>query len=308
MTPATDTSAAESATVVVHVARTFVTMEDAFPQVEAVAVRAGRIVAVGSLAEVTATLGDTEFSIDETFIDDVVCAGFIDQHLHPILGATTLMTDVIAVEPWDLPGRHFPAATSEDEYRARLAEAEAAKADESEWLFSWGYHELWHGPLDRTVLDTISDTRPIAVWQRSCHEWYLNSAAIDTLGITPESMAGQGPASAMVDVAAGHWWEMGMNLLLPHIVPVFLTLERLVAGLQQMVTYLHQKGVTAFNEPGIMWAGNRGSCTSRSWVHRRPRSSPPSSWMPAARRTPEWRLPTRLPTPRPRWHGHPRAR
>ena len=92
-----------------------------------------------------------------------------------------------------------------------------------EWLFSWGYHKLWHGPLDRAALDAISTSRPIVVWQRSCHEWFLNTAAIEALGLTAADMAGRGPASEMVDFEAGHWWETGMNLLLPCLSPVFMS-------------------------------------------------------------------------------------
>jgi predicted amidohydrolase YtcJ len=80
-----------------------------------------------------------------------------------------------------------------------------------------------------------------------------HSAAIEALGISASDTAGQGPASAMVDVDAGHWWEAGMNLLQPKLATVFLTSERIAAGLRQMVAYLHGNGVTAFNEPGIMW-------------------------------------------------------
>jgi predicted amidohydrolase YtcJ len=103
------------------------------------------------------------------------------------------------------------------------------------------------------VLDDINTTGPIAVWHRSCHEWFLNSAAIRALGITRTQMAGHGRASAMVDFDGGHWWETGMNLLLPKLAPVFMSAERLSAGLSQLVRYLHSTGVTAFNEPGIMW-------------------------------------------------------
>ena len=49
--------------------------------------------------------------------------GLIDQHLHPILGATTLMTEVIAIEDWPLPDRTYPAARSAQEYRGRLTAA-----------------------------------------------------------------------------------------------------------------------------------------------------------------------------------------
>jgi predicted amidohydrolase YtcJ len=68
-------------------------------------------------------------------------------------------------------------------------------------------------------------------------------------------MAGHGAASEMVDLAAGHWWESGLfTLLFPRLAGVFLTPERLSGGLRQMVDYLHRNGVTAFNEPGIVWA------------------------------------------------------
>ena len=148
-------------------------------------------------------------AVDETFADAIVCPGFIDQHLHPILSATTLVTEVIATEDWALPGRTFPAAHSEQAYQRALRDAEQALTDPRNWLISWGYHPLWHGPLDRAVLDEISRTRPIAVWHRSCHESFSNSAAIAALDITHDQMAGQGRASGMVDLDRGHWWETG---------------------------------------------------------------------------------------------------
>lgn len=45
-----------------------------------------------------------------------------------------------------------------------------------------------------------------------------------------------------------------MNLLLPALSPVFMSVDRLAQGLRQLVVYLHSNGVTAINEPGIMWA------------------------------------------------------
>ena len=237
-----------------YAAGTFVTMEPGFPEVESVAVRDGRIVAVGPKAEVLAGLGDSAVVIDERFADQVVMPGFIDQHLHPILGATTLATEVISTESWILPDRIFAAATTPEAYRTRLQEADHALVDADEWLFSWGYHELWHGPLDRSILDEISATRPIGVWQRSCHEWFLNTAGIERLEITEADVVGHGAASAMVDLVAGHWWEAGLfTLLFPKLAGVFLTTARLTRGLRQLVAYLHQNGVTAFNEPGIVW-------------------------------------------------------
>jgi predicted amidohydrolase YtcJ len=240
--------------VLVFVADRFHTMEPELPVVEAVAVRDGRILAMGSLASVVDELGETPYVVDERLRGTVVLPGLIDQHLHPLLGASTLATQVISTEDWNLPDVTFPAAHTPEQYLARLRAAEAATTDPDEWLFTWGYHALWHGPMDRRLLDSISSTRPIGVWQRSCHEWYMNSAGIERLGITADSLAGRGPSSDQVDVAAGHFWEGGFfNLVMPELAGVFLTRERLTAGLHQLVAYLHRSGVTAFNEPGILW-------------------------------------------------------
>ena len=82
--------------------------------------------------------------------------GLIDQHLHPILGAAALATEVIATEEWELPGRTVEAANSHDEYVIRLRSAERLLDDPDEWLFSWGYHALWYGEMSRQILDPIT--------------------------------------------------------------------------------------------------------------------------------------------------------
>ena len=234
-------------------ARKFVTMEPGFPSVEAVAVRGERIVAVGSLESVRRSVGD-DYVVDDTHRDHIILPGLIDQHLHPLLGASTLATEVIATEDWFLPDRTFRAASSPEEYIERLRAAEKALDDPDEWLLSWGYHELWHGHLDRDLLDQVSASRPIGIWQRSCHEWYMNSAAIARVGLTEADLAGRGMASAQANLGEGHFWEAGFfNLVMPKVAPLLLSRERLTRGLHQLVAYLHQHGVTAFNEPGIIW-------------------------------------------------------
>ena len=232
----------------VFAARRVITMDPDLPEATAVAVSGGRITGVGTLGDLQ-EIGE----VDDTFATAVLCPGLIDQHVHPVLGASTLMTAVIAVEDWVLPSKTFPAARSPEQYRQRLAEAERALSDPDEWLFSWGYHKLWHGALDRAALDAVSATRPVVVWQRSGHEFFLNTAAIDNLGLSADQMAGHGAASDMVDFDAGHWWESGTNLLLPALAPLLLSPQRLAAGLRQMVDYLHANGVTAYNEPGALY-------------------------------------------------------
>ncbi len=239
--------------VTVYTAKKILTMERSNAQATAVAVGGKRILAVGSLEEVKAALGDRQFTLNEMFNSKIILPGLIDQHLHPILGALTLATEVIATEDWVLPSRTFKSANSSAEYIARLKEADGAMKDKNEWLFSWGYQSLWHGKLDRKTLDQISATRPIAVWQRSCHEFFLNTAAIEALGFTEKAMKGKGRVSEMMNWEEGHWWETGLNLILAPLFKVFATPDRMTFGLKQMIAYLHQNGVTAYMEPGALF-------------------------------------------------------
>ncbi len=245
--------AAPRVPVTIYTAKKIVTMERSNPEATAVAVAGKRILAVGSLEEVKAALGDLKFTVNDTFKSKIILPGLIDQHLHPILGALTLATEVIATEDWVLPGRTFKAANNPGEYIARLKAADSTMKDKNEWLFSWGYHSLWHGKLDRKTLDVVSTTRPIVVWQRSCHEFFFNTAAIKALGFTADAMKGKGRASEMMNWEEGHWWETGMNLILEPLLKVFATPDRMTRGLKQMVAYLHQNGVTAYMEPGALF-------------------------------------------------------
>ncbi len=235
--------------VTIYTAKNIITMEKSNPEVQAVAVAGKRIVSAGTLVSVKAALGDQPYTVDETFKDKVVMPGFIEQHMHPLLAALTLSTDVISMEDWDLPGKHFKSARTPEEYFERLTETNAALG-EKEWLYSWGYHSLWHGEISRAYLDKISSTRPIIVWHRSGHEFFLNTAAINALKLDKEAMEGHGHASSQYDWDKGHWYEAGSTVLLvPTLIKYMGTPERIAAGAHMLVEYLHQKGVTAFNDP-----------------------------------------------------------
>ncbi|WP_294536151.1 amidohydrolase [uncultured Rhodoblastus sp.] len=237
----------------IFTAQKIITMERAAPEATAIAVAGKRIVAVGSLESVKTALGARPYRIDDTFGAKIVMPGLIDQHLHPILGALTLAVEVIATEDWNLPGRTVKAAATPEEYSQRLKAAEAALKDPDAWLLTWGYHRLWHGKLDRAALDAIGATRPIAVWQRSCHEFYLNTAALKALGISEAMTQGKGIASEQASWKDGHFFETGLNLMMGPMLKVLATPERLSFGLRQMVAYLHANGVTAYNEPGALY-------------------------------------------------------
>ena len=226
---------------------TILTMEEEQPQVEAIAVREDKIVWIGSEKDID--------QLDATKVvdlkDQTLMPGLIQQHLHPTLGALTLSIPVIAPEDWELPSKTWKAAKGEVAYRAILKE-EVEQHTTDGTFFSWGYHQYFHGDLNRAVLDAISDTIPIAIWHRSCHEFYLNSAAINKYGISQEGIDAQGQLiKEQVNLEEGHFYENGVFIyLFSKVLPELAAPNRFIGGLKQMVQLLHEGGVTAFNEPG----------------------------------------------------------
>ena len=229
---------------------TIITMEEQQPRAEAVVADAqGKI----------AFVGDRETALRQypaagplDLQGRILMPGFIEQHLHPFLGALTLTIAVIAPEAWELPDKTWPAVVGATEYLAALRAAEQGMQDEGEILWSWGFNQYYHGALSRELLDTVSSTRPIAVWHRSAHEFYLNTPFIERFGIDQAGIDAVGPeVAAQIDLARGHFWETGALLfLLPIIFPELGNPQRFRAGLIQMVEMLHRRGVTAYAEPG----------------------------------------------------------
>ena len=127
----------------IYVAREFITMDPKKPRAEAVAVRDGKFVAVGTRAEVGAAAGK-DARLDKTFNDKVVIAGFVEQHVHPVLAALTMNTKVISIEDWDAIDGFSPSVRDEKGYSARLKNALAAHKDRRKPFVTWGYHHYNH--------------------------------------------------------------------------------------------------------------------------------------------------------------------
>jgi predicted amidohydrolase YtcJ len=235
----------------IYRAREIVTLDPARPSAEAVAVVGGRILWVGSLDETIAILGDQSHEVDTTFGDHVIVPGFVAQHDHPVLAALTMSSEILSIEDWVLPSGTVPAVKDKQDFIDRLTAAVAAGTDSNAPVLTWGYHPAFYGPLTRAELDVISATRPILVWGRSCHEFFLNTATLERGGLTREAYDAF-PASAkeQSNFEDGHFWEQGMFAILPHIATMVASPERLQAGLKLSRDYMHAKGITFGNEPG----------------------------------------------------------
>jgi len=233
-------------------AKKIITMDSSQPSATAIAVAGKRIIAVGTLDQIKALLGDRKYKVDDSFKNRVLLPGFIEQQLHPVLAALALSTEVISIEDWDLPGHTFHAANSEVEYLARLQRVHERMPKADEWLVSWGYQPQWHGKIDRAALDEISAKRPIIIWHRSTQEFFLNTPALKALGVSEESTRNRGEASQELNWEEGHFWREGVSVIAAPLLKALASPDRLNGELKQLATYLHVHGVTTYSEAGAL--------------------------------------------------------
>lgn len=234
-------------TIRVYTAKRIHTMNPSFPEATAVAVRNGQIVEAGTLETLRPWLDAHHHEIDRQFEDHILMPGFIDPHLHPFLGALLLQTKFITAMRWSLPGGEVAEpVTSHRAYMDRLKELDQ-QLEPGEPLLTWGYHKIWHGEIDRAVLDAALPDRPVVIWQRSFHELRVNSAAIGWMGMD-ETEAGRHP---QVDIAAGRFFEVGTSVIMRDLGRYLLAPERYRAGLSKLKQVVHQGGHTTICDMGF---------------------------------------------------------
>ena len=243
--------------VVVYTAREIVTLDPAKAQVEAIAVDGDRILATGALRDVERALEERSYRVDRRFEDSVLVPGLINQHEHTWLAAIAMIVKIVSIEDWELPGQPMPRATDAADYRRRLkslVEQHAADHPEGDEVFyTWGYHQLFHGELTRSVLDEMSATVPIVVLQRSMHELLFNTRALERFGIDQARLDSL-PAHVreQTDLARGHFWEQGSIAVVPVVFGDMLTPDRYLPALKRARDYWHTAGSTLVAEPGGM--------------------------------------------------------
>lgn len=233
--------------IVVYTAKKIHTMNEGAPTATAIATRGGRIIEVGDLTQMKPWLDAYPHRVDDRFSDKIFMPGFIDPHLHPTLAAVILPSEFITAMEWKLPWGDSAAVRGHDAYLARLAEIHAGMDDPDAPLFSWGYHRIWHGELNRKMLDEIAPDRPVLIWQRSFHEMYLNSAAIKWLKVDEEE-AGR---HHQIDIEKGHFYEMGKFTLYEKINPFLLEDTRFRGGLKRLKEVVRLGGHTTIGDMGI---------------------------------------------------------
>ena len=178
--------------ITVFVARKIVTMDPAIPTATAVAVADGRILSVGSLEDMKPWTDKYPTQINRQFADNVMYPGFVEPHAHPLLAGILFNKPLLTPSPMPNPwGPAFPGVVNLQAAMEQIKKYSANIEDPAQTLLAWGYDVVAMGKVpDRQMLDQVSGTRPIIIWDASGHDMYVNTAMMNHYGITPEKVKG----------------------------------------------------------------------------------------------------------------------
>ncbi len=166
----------------IYSAKKIITMNPSRPDASHVAVRDGRILAVGDLAELE-TWGD--YMLDERFADKVLMPGFVEGHAHTMEGTLWRYVYCGFFDRMDPDGKSWDGLKSIEAVLDRLKEAEAKMDDPDAPLSGWSLDPIYldNKRVTRQDLDSVSSTRPIGVLHASGHILNVNSKALELAGL-----------------------------------------------------------------------------------------------------------------------------
>ena len=220
---------------VVFVNGSVYTVDAARRWTRAVAVRGGRIVAVGTDDDVGSLIGGRTEVHD--LRDRMLLPGFQDAHVHPPSGGVEMLQCDMN-EAYSLP-----------EYE-RIAAAYAASHPDEEWILGggWSMDAFPNGTPDRAPLDRVLPDRPAFLPNRDGHTAWVNSRALEMAGITAET---PDPPDGRIERDAqgrptGALHEGAMTLVRKLTPPT--TQEQWEEGLLAAQRYLHSLGITAWQD------------------------------------------------------------
>lgn len=229
-----------------------ITMETALPKARFVAVADGIILGhADTLADLSAWTRGRDVEIDRRFARDVLMPGFVDPHVHPMQSSVMLNLPFVAPDDWKLPSGSYPGARTPEAWRAGV-KRELARSEDDPFI-CWGYHHLFHGPLDRKALDVLVPDRPVIIWQRSFHDVILNSAAMASWGFADRASFDAAVASHKADPThcdfdAGFFSESGLLIALEKMRPAILTPDRIRKGMADLKQIFLSNGVTTASD------------------------------------------------------------
>ena len=171
----------------IYQAKRIITMHPEQPFAGALAVKDGRILAVGELDDIIYWIKQSPFTpyeVDTTFRDKVLMPGLVDPHTHVEVQAFMYSGHFVAQIPWPRPeGGFYPIYPTKADVLNRLKELDRLLPP-GELLFAVAYDENKAGGfLNIHELDAISTTRPILVTNVVLHRSWANRFLLQKAGI-----------------------------------------------------------------------------------------------------------------------------
>ncbi|WP_203336687.1 amidohydrolase [Nocardioides limicola] len=206
---------------------------------DAIAVRGGRIVALGSKA-VSSVTGPATEVLDAA--GGLVVPGFIDAHVHaPFAGHNLLRV-------WLNDDEGLPA------YQARVAAYAAAHPD-TEWIVGggWAMEHFPGGTPRKEDLDAIVPDRPVFVFNRDVHGAWVNSRALEIAGIdkhTPDPGDGRIERDPVTGEPTGTLHEGAAYSFNERLLPL-PTQADWEAAILTAQRHLHSLGITGWQDAWV---------------------------------------------------------
>jgi predicted amidohydrolase YtcJ len=211
------------------------TMDAARRWASAVAVSQGRIVGVGTDADVRGLIGPGTDVVD--LGGRMLLPGFQDAHVHPPSGG------------YEMLHCNLSEAYSVPEYQRIVREYAAAHPDDA-WIVGagWSMDVFPSGNPPKEPLDRVVAGRPVRLWSRDGHSVWVNSRALEIAGVsrdTPDPVDGwivrdeEGEPTGTL--------HEGAFELVERFVPE-PSAEDWIDGLRTAQSYLHSLGITAWQD------------------------------------------------------------
>jgi predicted amidohydrolase YtcJ len=207
---------------------------------EAVAVRDGHIVYVGSNAGLGALVGAS------TRVHDLrgrmVVPGMQDSHIHPISGGVEAL------------GCDLNPGKTATEYVAIVKQCAASKPQEP-WVVGGGWLMSAFGPgamPSRALLDAVVPDRPVLLWSTDGHTGWANSKALAMAGITrdtPDPPDGRIDRDPQSGEPIGSLQEGAAGLVDKFAPPA--SPEKRMDGLRYTVQRLNAYGITGMQDASV---------------------------------------------------------
>lgn len=225
------------------------TVDESNPQVEAVAVKDGMIMAVGSKSDIMKLQGDETEMVDLN--GQTMTPGFIESHAHMMgVGYNKLELDLMYVKTYD-------------ELVEKVAEA-VAKAQPGDWITGRGWHQdKWIEKPDVMVkgfqthdkLSAVSPDNPVWLRHASGHASFGNAKAMELAGVNSlsiESLQGEVEGGEIIKDDLGNptgvFTERAAGII-SKLVPQE-TEERAEQALDLAIQECLRLGITSFHDAG----------------------------------------------------------